>query len=317
MRTVCWSLFAVTLSVGSLAQAQAVDPYGQAMPPVVVAPAPYPTVVAPAPTLDYPMAVPPPPVVRPRVRVQIAGQAQVGPVLIDGQVQFGGPPPPPPLFIYPPSAYPVYRRYPVTPVYVPSPRLICNACLRRPPPPKWDGVRRFSLGFHAMAMGINQKVGNNDVILAGGGLQMRLRSAGRFGFEIAQSFLHANIWNGGFVRDSYPFTTSLLFYLRQNRDNVHFNLYGLAGVGVMPDTVSVRFSAQDTRSQDFLEWEAHVGAGAELRFKWFGLDLEGRYAGLWRDNSDTPAAYYQGIPGGPVPNSSQAWVATGYLTVWF
>jgi hypothetical protein len=166
-------------------------------------------------------------------------------------------------------------------------------------------------------LGINQKVGNNDVVLAGGGFQLRLRSAGRFGFEARQSFLHADYWSGGFERNSYPFALSLMVYIFPNTDARHFNLYGLAGLGVMPDTVRVRFSPGQFRSQDFLEWEAHLGLGAELRFRWFAIEAEVRGIGLLRDGSDRPATYYDGIQNGPIPEKSLGLQGNLYVSLWF
>ena len=93
-------------------------------------------------------------------------------------------------------------------------------------------MRRFSLGAHASFLTLNQQIGGNNVTLGGAGFHMRIRSSGRFGFEMAQDFLHASYWNGAFQRDSFPFSMSLMFYIFPNTDAHHFNLYGLAGVGV-------------------------------------------------------------------------------------
>src|SRR5262249_36049827 len=150
--------------------------------------------------------------------------------------------------LYPgPNQAPVYYAPPPAPVYY-RPRMSCaQLCAQQPAPHTWDGVRRFSLGVHGTVLGINQKVGRDDVVLGGGGFQLRLRSKGRFGFEARQSFLHAEYWNGGFERNSFPFALSLMFYIFPNTDARHFNLYGLAGVGVMPDTVKIRFAPGDYR----------------------------------------------------------------------
>jgi hypothetical protein len=218
-------------------------------------------------------------------------------------------------YLYPgPNQPPVY--------YAPPPSLgyrsldCAQVCARRAPR-KWDGVRRFSLGAHATILGLNQKVGTSDLNLYGAGFQLRIRSMGRFGFEASQSFLRATHWNGGFERNSYPFQLSLMLYIFKNEDSRHFNIYGLAGVGVMPDSVKVRFSPGDFRSQDFLEWEGHIGLGAELRFKWFAIEGDVRGIGLLRDNSDKPALYYQNIEGGPIPEKSLGLAGNLYVSLWF
>ena len=69
-------------------------------------------------------------------------------------------------------------------------------CARR-----WDGARRFSFGAHVGFLTLNQQVGKDQVSLGGAGFQLRLRSAGRWGFEASQSFLHGSYWGGAWQRD--------------------------------------------------------------------------------------------------------------------
>lgn len=232
----------------------------------------------------------------------------------------------------PPSYQQGYYLYPApgqAPVYyAPPPRAYsaCGCCscacapqyrLQVPHKKKWDGVRRFSLGAHVGFLTLNQNVGNDQVTLGGAGFQLRLRSAGRWGFEASQSFLHGSYWHGDWQRDSFPFSLSLMFYIFPNRDAHHFNLYGLGGVGLVADSVQLRDENRQMVTQDFTELEAHLGVGAELRFKWFAIEADARYLWLWRDNSDTPAAYYGNLPGGPVPKDSQAIQGNLYLSLWF
>jgi hypothetical protein len=181
----------------------------------------------------------------------------------------------------------------------------------------WDGARRFSLGAHAGFLTLNQTVGNEQVTLGGAGFQLRLRSAGRWGFEASQSFLHGSYWSGAWQRDSFPFSLSLMFYLFPNKDAHHFNLYGLAGVGLVADTVTLNDENRQQVSQDFTEVELHAGVGAELRFKWFAIEADARYISLWRDDSSTPAAYYGNIQGAPVQSSSYGVQGNVYLSLWF
>ena len=194
--------------------------------------------------------------------------------------------------------------------YLGQPRLVR-------PVKKWDGARRFSIGAHVGFLTLNQTVGNDQVTLGGAGFQMRLRSKGRFGFEVAQSFMHASYWNGSWERDSFPFSLSLMFYVFPNDDKHHFNIYGVAGMGLVPDSVTLRDENGARVTQDFTEFELHAGLGAELRFKWFGIEADGRVIGLWRDSSDRPAAYYGDIKGAPVPKSSYGVQGNLYLSLWF
>jgi hypothetical protein len=181
----------------------------------------------------------------------------------------------------------------------------------------WDGARRFSLGAHVGFLTLNQQVGNDQVTLGGAGFQLRLRSAGRWGFEAAQSFLHGSYWSGAWQRDSFPFSLSLMFYIFPNKDAHHFNLYGLAGVGLVADSVTLNDENRQQVTQDFTEVEVHAGLGAELRFKWFGIEADARYISLWRDSGDTPGSYYGSVKGAPVQNSSYGIQGNIYLSLWF
>jgi hypothetical protein len=241
-------------------------------------------------------------------------------------------PPGPPAYqrgyyLYPAQpSYPVYYAPPRPYVYQPA---CCAGCacsvpayrvsypsVRRPVGPQ-ERIRRFSLGIHGVVMGINQQIGKDDMVMGGMGLQLRIRSKGRFGLELAQSFMKADYWNGNFVRNSYPFSFGLMLYIFPNQDTRHFNLYGIAGVGAMLDSVELRNQYNDKVTQDFFEWMAFAGLGAELRFKWFAIAADARFVGLWRDDNTTPAAYYSGVDGGPIPSSSYGYQGKVYINFWF
>jgi hypothetical protein len=180
-----------------------------------------------------------------------------------------------------------------------------------------ERVRRFSLGAHIGFLTLNQQVGQSQVTLGGGGFQLRLRSRGRWGFEASQSFLHGSYWSGAWQRDSFPFSLSLMFYLFPNKDTRHFNLYGVAGVGLVADSVTLKDENRQQVTQDFTELELHVGLGAELRWKWFGIEADARYINLWRDGSDSPSSYYGDLKGAPVQASSYGVQGNLYLSLWF
>jgi hypothetical protein len=210
-----------------------------------------------------------------------------------------------------------------------APPCCCNACtpcgaplalkpvIVSPRPPVWDGVRRFSIGVHGTTLWLNQDVGGEQMVLGGAGLQLRLRSRGRFGLEFSQSFLHATYLNGNFDRSSFPFTFSLMYYVFPNQDWRHFNIYGVAGVGAMFDAITLLDEHRLRVEQDFVEWIGHVGVGAELRFQWFAIEADARLIGTLRDDTSTPASYYQGVQGGPIPDSSWGVSGNVYLSLWF
>ena len=218
----------------------------------------------------------------------------------------------PPVYYAPPPAYPVYGvpSYP----YYPAPLMH-----PRPPAKKWDGVRRFSLGLHGAFVALNQTFDNQRLYMGGAGFQLRLRSAGRFGFEVRQSFLKGQVWNGGFTRQSFPFTTSLMFYLFPNQDARHFNVYALAGVGAGMDFIELRNGPYGyPGNQVFLSWIAQTGLGAELRFKWFAIEADVRVAGLFRDKNFGDATYYSGVnSSAPVAAKTLAVSGNAFMSFWF
>ena len=248
------------------------------------------------------------------------------------QAPAAGPPatPSPPAYQQGYYLYPAQGQAPV--YYAPPPQSGCCCCCQQQQtcgyrlnyaPTRlvrkkaWDGARRFSLGAHVGFLTLNQQVGNDQVSLGGAGFQLRLRSAGRWGFEASQSFLHGSYWSGAWQRDSFPFSLSLMFYIFPNSDAHHFNLYGLAGVGLVADSVTLNDENRQQVTQDFTEVEVHAGLGAELRFKWFAIEADARYISLWRDNSDTPSSYYGNIKGAPVQSSSYGIQGNLYLSLWF
>ncbi len=310
---------------GATASAQApIDPY---QPEPAVAPGPPPGFIPPAPAVIPPappaaVAAPMDPYSAYPAPPAYGYQApQTGPAVVPsppayerGYYLYSTPGAPPVYYAPPPTQFrPSCSSYCGCSCCQPN----CQALRLRQPKRKWDGVRRFSLGAHFGFMSLDQKVGNQAVVMGGAGFQLRLRSAGHFGFEASQSFLTASFYNGAFSRNSYPFQLSLMFYLFPNRDAHHFNIYALAGVGIMGDDVSLYDENQRKVTQSFTEYDVHAGGGAELRFKWFGIEADARYVKLWRDDSSTPAAYYAGQSGAPVQSSGQGVQGSIYLSIWF
>ena len=300
--TVSLGVVAAALMVGVTARAQQpiepIDPYSDA------APAPPAPVAQP---IDPYGQYPAPPAYG--YQPPSAGPAQTPspPSYQQGYYLYPAPGAPPVYYAPPPVAY---RGCACCACSTGAPRLVR-------PVKKWDGARRFSIGAHVGFLTLNQQVGSENVTLGGAGFQLRLRSAGRFGFEASQSFLHGSYWGGAFQRDSFPFALSLMFYIFKNSDANHFNLYGLGGAGIVADTVQLRDENRQQVSQDFTELEAHLGLGAELRFKWFAIEADARYLWLWRDSGSAPGSYYGNIKGAPVQASSEAVQGNLYLSLWF
>jgi hypothetical protein len=309
---------AVVMTVGAAAHAQQpINPYLSGDTEAQPAPAPAPAPVAQP--IDPYSAYPAPPAYG--YQPPQAGPAQVPspPSYQQGYYLYpsgGGPP----VYYAPPAGYhgacasccccANCGAAAQAPYYLQQPRLVR-------PVKKWDGARRFSIGAHVGFLTLNQTVGNDQVTLGGAGFQLRLRSKGRFGFEVSQSFMHASYWNGAWERDSFPFTLGLMFYIFPNSDKNHFNIYGIGGVGLVPDSVSLFDENRSKVTQDFTEFALFGGLGAELRFKWFGIEADGRVIGLWRDSSDRPAAYYGDVKGAPIPKSSYGVQGNLYLSLWF
>jgi hypothetical protein len=293
---------------------------------------------AQAPMEPYPTTetvVEPAPIAPAQAPVQIPVQQPIDPYsaypappAYGYQAPAAGPPatPSPPSYQQGYYLYPAQGQAPV--YYAPPPGGCCCCCQQQGTcgyrmAPRlvrkkvWDGARRFSIGAHIGFLTLNQQVGNDQVTLGGAGFQLRLRSAGRWGFEASQSFLHGSYWNDAWQRDSFPFSLSLMFYIFPNRDAHHFNLYGLAGVGLVADSVTLNDENHQQVTQDFTEVEVHAGLGAELRFKWFGIEADARYISLWRDGSDQPSSYYGNIKGAPVQASSYGIQGNVYLSLWF
>ena len=70
------------------------------------------------------------------------------------------------------------------------------------------GVRFTTLGIRS------QEVFGEKPTLMGGGVQLRFRNQGHWGFELALDAMKANIADSAFVRTSYPFTFCLLYTSR-------------------------------------------------------------------------------------------------------
>lgn len=309
--------------------------------PAAVAPAlpPPPTVVAPpAPMVQQYAPAPPVSVAPPVPMVPYPAAAPPGMGMVPGPVYYNGPvwiipapaagAPLPPTYAPPTYAPPVYAppmyappapRVYVQP-YAPQPRMLQPRPLMRtarplPPPPRGPSV---AIGLRASMLGVSsQQVFGQDVNMWGAGLLVRFRSQGRFGFELGLDAMRTEIGKGAFTRTSYPFTVSPMFYLFQNRPENHFNIYAVAGFGLMADDIGLYQGTPQQLSQQFWELIGQAGGGVELRFKRLALFGDIRAVGMLLDDSSPAGLYYQNVDGGPIPAQSSGYKVNVGALLWF
>ena len=252
------------------------------------------------------------------------------------------PPPAPPPVVAPPTALtppqllppplvppPVYGRgvYPQPPYYQqPRIRLNCGQLcgnIPRPIPiasPLRERIRYLAIGAHVTALGMAHQPLAGWGTLYGGGFHVTVRSRGRFGFEMAQDFLRGELRasDGGnsILRQTFPIDFTFRGYLLPNLDKHHFNMYFGAGFGAMASAVNVGGPFGES-TQSFLEWTIHADVGAELRFKWIALGLDGKVMGIARDKNFGDGAYYGDVSNGVVPAKTWGLQGRGYLSAWF
>lgn len=273
-------------------------------PPAVAPPAAPPAVAAPA--APQPPALPPPP------------PGAAGPIYYNGPVWVIPAPvtaqPVPPPVALPPAALPPPPVF-YQPGYRPRTARCCAspAMLRRAEP----RGPMFSIGARFTTFGVNQEVFGQGLNMMGGGLDLRFRNQGHWGFETSFDILRANVGDGAFVRMSYPWTAGVMLYLFRNRPENHFNIYGVAGVGLMADDVTLYQGSRQERNQQFLEVMAHAGGGVELRFKHLALTADVRALALMLDTTGPAGSFYDGVDGGPIPQSSVGYKANFGARVWF
>ena len=290
--------------------------------PVQVAPQPIPqpmpqTVIAPVQVAPQPFAPPPPP-------VGFAGGYQ-GPIYFNGPVwiipaQPGGQAmvqpalplqlPPPPVFVQPPRFSPPPRV--IVPQPLSRPRVTPLIAKQPPRGPVFGiGVRFTSLGVRS------QEVFGDKPTLLGGGVQMRFRNQGHWGFELALDALKTNIADGAYVRTSYPFTFSPMLYIFKNRPENHFNIYATAGFGLMASDITLYQDSRQERNQQFWEVLGQAGGGLELRFTRLALFADVRAIGMLLDQGSEPGKFYDGVSSGPIAPQSIGYKANLGAMLWF
>lgn len=289
------------------------------------------TVVAPAPGVAPAPMVAPAPVVAPTVLAPVAPLYAAPPPVAPAPVYMNGPVwiipaqpgvqpvlpqqlPPPPVFVQPQQNPNCVTLPPYRGTYLSSVRRPLKArTLYQPPrgPVVGMGLRFSTLGISS------QEIFGEKVRLYGAGLNLRFRNQGHWGFELGMDALRANIGDGAFVRTSYPFTFAPMLYIFKNRPENHFNIYGVAGFGLMADDVRLYEGSTQERRQQFWEVLGHLGGGAELRFRYLALYADMRMMGMLLDDSSHDGQFYQGIEGGPIPASSLGYKANVGALLWF
>jgi hypothetical protein len=163
-----------------------------------------------------------------------------------------------------------------------------------PPPPRW------SLGLHATGMMTNQMFGSDAVMLAGGGMNLRVRGY-RWGGEFGVDAMGGSYLDGKVKRVSVPFQVSALLYLIPEG---RFNLYLLAGFRVQATHMTMYLTAPG-RNQTFGEVGLHGGGGADLALtSSVSLTADVRFFAMFRDDSSPAGTYYDGIRDGMVKDKT-------------
>lgn len=281
--------------------------------PTVVAP------VAPAPVVaPMPLYTPPPPVA-PAQPVYINGPVWVIPAQPGVQAVLPQQLPPPPVYVQPQATNPnCLTPTPYRGQYLPLHRPIQRRVLATRTAYQQPRGPVVGMGLRFSALGISsQEVFGEKVTMMGAGLQLRFRNRGHWGFELGMDALRANIGNGAFVRTSYPFSFAPMLYLFQNKPQNHFNIYAVAGFGLMADDVKLYEGSLQERRQQFWEVLGHAGGGAELRFKHLALFADIRAIGMLLDDSSPAGQFYQGVEGGPIAPSSIGYKANAGAMLWF
>ncbi|MBL8632943.1 MAG: hypothetical protein JNM40_06935 [Myxococcales bacterium] len=306
-------------------------------PSVAVAPLPPPptvsaTVVTPlpatqpliAPTVISPLPAAPQAVVAPVQAAPPVGSQVASPIYFSGPVwiipvqpgqtviQPALPQqlPPPPVFVQPPQLYappPVAR--PIRPMPMVRRPLVSRPTPRGPV---------FGMGVRFTSYSIrSQEVFGEKPTLMGGGVQLRFRNQGHWGFELALDAARANIADGAFVRTSYPFTFAPMLYLFQNRPDRHFNIYATAGFGLMASDIALYQGSRQERNQQFWEVLGQAGGGMEFRFNRLALFADVRALGTLLDQGSEPGKFYDGVDSGPIAPSTIGYKLNIGAMLWF
>ena len=165
---------------------------------------------------------------------------------------------------------------------------------RPPPPPKW------ALGLHITALGTNQMLADEPIVLGGVGGHVRYRGY-RWGGELALDVLGSDFVDGHIQRISMPIQASAMFYVLPDGA---FNLYLIGGFRVVPTQITWDYSELQA-VQDFTEFGFHGGAGGELHLgRHFSLTADLRLYGVMRSDVGPAGSYYTEVQNAIMPEKS-------------
>lgn len=309
-----------TVTTSAPTASDALPPPPTVISPVPVAPLPS-TVIAPVPVAPPPTVVAPLPVAPLPVTPLPPAPGVQGPVYFNGPVWII--PAQPGASVYSQPMLP--RELPPPPVYVQPPRIVPPMVVRPLPRVTHRPVVKsqprgpvFGMGVRFVGLGIqSQEVFGEKPTLWGGGIQMRFRNQGHWGFELALDALKANIGEGAYQRTSYPFSFSPMLYLFRNRPDTHFNIYGTAGFGLMASDITLYEGSRQERGQQFWEVLGQAGGGFEIRFTRLAISVDLRAIGMLLDQGSEPGNFYDGVDSGPISPSSIGYKANFGIMYWF
>lgn len=280
--------------------------------------------VAPPPAMPPPpppalLPPPPPPPGGVTGPVYFNGPVYIIPATPSGQPWPMAAPPQPMQPMQPPEALPPP---PQVHVQEAAPPRIVVAPHRRPASPP-IAQPRLGLALRMSGLWTEQRLYGVNLLMLGAGAQLRLRLVDRLVLEGAVDIVGAEHHGGVLKRTSYPVQLALLMYLRPYRPGVHFNVYALAGGGLVPSKIHVDDGLAPAREISATEGAVQGGVGFELRLGRFALFSDARALGLWylgkpEDVAGTPPGEGSGLaPRQPlVPASSYGWTFNAGVMLW-
>jgi hypothetical protein len=182
---------------------------------------------------------------------------------------------------------------------------------------------RLGLALRMSGLWTDQRLYGVNLLMLGAGAQLRLRLIDRLVLEGAVDIVGAEHHGGVLKRTSYPVQLALLMYLRPYRPGVHFNVYALAGGGLVPSRIHVDDGLAPAREVSATEGAVQGGVGFELRLGRFALFSDARALGLWylgkpEDVAGTPPGEGGGLAPRQqlVPASSYGWTFNAGVMLW-
>ncbi len=190
-------------------------------------------------------------------------------------------------------------------------------------------VSGLGLGGRWGLLWTNQQVYGSNVLLNGGGADVRLR-LGSVAVEASFDVLGTDEAQKTFSRTSYPLQLGLLYDLLPTRPGLFFNVHLSAGAGVLPTRLTLWKDTPLEYSASATEVLGQVGTGCEIRLWHFAITADARVLGLWRassgdeldpsqaaSGSTAQAAFAKsGLTQALIPEKSYGWTFTLGALLW-